>query len=34
LIVSQIILGALEALETCHPESSDERRQELLSIRR
>ncbi len=34
LIVSQIILDALQALEMSYPKSSDGRRQELLSIRR
>ncbi len=34
LIVSRIILDTLDALEMAYPKSSDERRQELLSIRR
>jgi hypothetical protein len=33
LIVSRIVLDTLEGLKMAYPQTSDERRQELLSIR-
>jgi hypothetical protein len=34
LIVSRVVLDALEGLKMAYPKSSDERRQELLEIRK